>query len=192
MSGAETEQGHKAVPMRWRWLLEEPAPKMLIEALSLYGVVEAAGPANNPDILGWAQEIWGARGDYTSDSIPWCGLFMAIVAKRAGKPVPPLFLRARSWLEFGTATDCPELGDVLVFWRKSPESQSGHVGLYVGETPHFYYVLGGNQSDRVCITRIRKDRLLGAFHHYVIGKPRNVRPVYIGAQWGTDVSENEA
>ena len=104
---------------------------------------------------------------------------MAVVAKRAGKPVPKMSLRARAWVKFGKRSRKPSLGDVLVFWRGSPNGASGHVGLYVGETRHFFYVLGGNQSDSVCITRIARARLLGSYAHWNFRKPDNVRPIYI-------------
>jgi hypothetical protein len=42
------------------------------------------------------------------------------------------------------------LGDVLAFVRNG----GGHVGLYVDEDASAYHVLGGNQSDRVSITRV--------------------------------------
>lgn len=185
-----------ALPERWAWLAKEPGPKILKEALKLYGVYEFAGDADNPQILAWAREVGGDAGWYNKDSIPWCGLFMAVVAKRAGKPVPDQSLRARAWLNWGERTDRPELGDVLVFWRGHPDSASGHVGIYVGETPHYYYVLGGNQSDKVCISRLEKvrngvPRLLGSFAHWNIRKPGNVRPIFVGADFGK-ISENEA
>lgn len=176
---------------RWSWLSNEPAPRMLLEALKLYGVMERGGREDNPQIVEWAKEVGGDAGWYNKDSIPWCGLFMAVVAKRAGKTVPRLCLRAQAWKNFGRRSHTPSLGDVLVFWRGSPSSQSGHVGLYVGETEQFYYVLGGNQSDSVCITRIAKYRLIGAYAEYRIGKPTNVRPVYVGRDFGR-VSRNEA
>lgn len=179
------------LPQRWAWLADEPGPRMLKEALKLYGTLEYPGSPDNPTILEWADEVGGDVGWYNKDSIPWCGLFMAVVALRSGKTVPRQSLRARAWLKFGRPSPRPELGDVLVFWRKHPDSPSGHVGLYVGETLHYYYVLGGNQSDSVCITRLKKDRLLGSFAQWNIGKPDYVRPILIGFDIG-DVSENEA
>ena len=76
-----------SIPTQYNWLLNEPAPKMLLEALKLYGTLETPGNSSNPIIIGWAKEL-GIDNDYSSDEIPWCGLEMAIVAKRAGKDVP--------------------------------------------------------------------------------------------------------
>jgi len=178
------------LPAPFRFLAREPAPRMLLEALKLYGVLETPGAADNPQILRWAGEVGGDGSWYNKDSIPWCGLFMAVVAKRAGKKVPRQYLRARAWEKFGSRAATPKLGDVLVFWRGSPNGASGHVGLYVGETAQFYYVLGGNQSDSVCITRLAKHRLLSAHRQYFL-PPDNVRPILIGRDSGK-VSRNEA
>lgn len=167
---------------QYAWLDREPAPKMLRAALDLYGVKETIGEADNPIILDWAKEC-EIRG-YNHDSIAWCGLFMAVIAKRSGKPMPENPLWARNWAAWGE--DSPkELGAVLVFTRNG----GGHVGLYIGEDADCYHVLGGNQSDRVCIARLRKDRLIACRAMYKI-KPSNVRSVRLEST-GT-VSSNEA
>jgi len=95
---------------------------------------------------------------YTNDEIAWCGLWMAIVTKRAGwEPVDnPLW--ARNWAKFGEAVDKPMLGDVLVFSREA----GGHVGMYVGESAKSFHVLGGNQSNAVSFALIDKGRLIAA------------------------------
>ena len=41
----------QAIKDGYPWLLKENAPRMLIEALNLYGVKEKAGSENNPEIL---------------------------------------------------------------------------------------------------------------------------------------------
>lgn len=166
---------------KYAWLDREPAPKMLRHALDLYGIKETIGEADNPIILEWAKEC-GIKG-YVKDETPWCGLFMAVVAKRSGKPIPENPLWARNWAQWGQSSP-KELGAVLVFSRNS----GGHVGLYVGEDSECYHVLGGNQSDSVCITRIRKQRLIGCRAMYKV-KPPNVRAIWLESV-GT-VSGNE-
>lgn len=131
-------------------------PRLVREAMALNGTIETPGAANNPIILNWAKETnTSADNWYNADSIPWCGLFMAVVAQRAEWPIVAEPLRALSWATFGKKVDKAVLGDVLTFKRKG----GGHVGIYVGETADSFYVLGGNQSDKVCITRIAKNRL---------------------------------
>jgi len=175
------------LPSRYGWLAREPGPKMLVEALKLFGTMEKPGRADNPTILAWAKEIGGEVADvYAADSIPWCGLFMAVIAKRAGKEAPAHPLWALSWAAFGAKSPVPGLGDVLVFVRNG----GGHVGLYVGEDGSAFHVLGGNQSDRVCITRVAKARLYAARRPLYRIQPANVRPIHLASS-GT-LSLNEA
>lgn len=182
------------LPDQYAFLEKEGAPRMLVEGLKTFGVREVPGPRANPVIMGWWDELRRAGltrvyGDrfFSDDAIPWCGLWMAHVARRAGKPVPRLFMAARDWGEWGNPViGAPKLGDVLVFTR----SGGGHVGLYVGEDAEAFHVIGGNQSDRVCVTRILKSRLLVARNLYAIGQPSNCRRVFFKAD-GT-LSTNEA
>ncbi len=187
----------KPLSDRWRFLESEGAPRMLVEALKTYGVAETLGTGDTAEILAWAREVGGwVAGWYDADATPWCGLWMAVIAKRAGKAVElknPL--AALSWIEWGDDAPLdergrwrPELGDVCVFTRRG----GGHVGLYVGETPdgRYLHILGGNQSDKVSITRIAVDRLVAARRLYRIGKPSNVRRIVMAADG--PVSTNEA
>jgi uncharacterized protein (TIGR02594 family) len=127
------------LPAAYAWLAAEAGPRVLVEALALFGTKEVPGTASNPAILAWAREV-SVAGAYTNDGIAWCGLFAA-VAKRSGfEPVAnPLW--ARNWLTFGTKASTPALGDILVFSRPGG---GGHVGFYVGEDATAYHVLGGN------------------------------------------------
>jgi uncharacterized protein (TIGR02594 family) len=159
---------------------------MIVEALKLYGTLESPGSANNPTIIAWAKEVGGEVADaYKADSIPWCGLFMAVVAKRAGKETPKHPLWALSWSAFGAKSPAAALGDVLVFVRNG----GGHVGLYVGEDAAAFHVLGGNQSDRVCITRVSRSRLYAARRPLYRVQPGNVRPVHLEATGALSLNE---
>ena len=176
---------------QYSWLTKENGPRMLKVALDQYGTVETPGKANNKVILDWAGEIGGKVDDlYRADEIPWCGLFMAIVAKRGGKAGVKDPLWALNWGAFGVYTPIPMLGDVLVFVRKTTDGKrAGHVGLYVGEDDECYHVLGGNQSDKVCITRIHKDRLYTSRRPAYHVQPSNVRVIKLQADG--KISENE-
>lgn len=173
------------LPPAYAWLAREPAPRMLLEALKLYGVREVTGPGDSPDIMAWAREV-GVQATFKHDITPWCGLFLALTAKRAGKPVPVTPLWARSWASWGSPSPRAALGDVLVFRRDG----GGHGGLYIGEDATTYYVLGGNQSDAVTITRIQKSRCIAVRRHYAVGAPPNVRPIHLSVV--DQLSENEA
>lgn len=179
-----------ALPKKYAFLAKEPGPKMLLAALLEYGVLEVPGTSNNKKIINWAAEVGGNVDDvYKADSIPWCGLFMAVVAKRAGKQVPKDPLWALNWGTFGTKVEKDQamLGDVLVFVRNG----GGHVGIYVGESKDTFHVLGGNTSDAVKIAEISKSRLYAVRRPiYSIAQPNNVRKIFISASG--EISSNEA
>jgi len=175
------------LPEKYHWLidLDTTLPRMIQEALRLYGTHELAGDLNSPTILAWAKEA-GLQATYTADAIPWCGLFAAVVAKRAGKLIPDGPLWALNWAKFGEPAGQPQLGDVLVFTRIG----GGHVGFYVGEDQTAYHVLGGNTSDAVSIARIEKRRLYAARRPHYHLQPSSARP-YMMADTGL-ISTNEA
>lgn len=169
----------------YKWITQEPGPKMITEAIKLYGVKEVPDNADNPEILNWAEET-GLSRVYSHDSVPWCGLFMAIVAKRAGKELPESPLWALNWAKFGHPVSSAELGDVLVFRRVS----GGHVALYIGETQKTFFCLGGNQSDAVTITQIEKHRCVAVRRPNYSIVPPNVRKIELSPSG--EISTNEA
>ena len=112
-------------------------------------------------LMDWLKRDGRSLGDPGKN--PWCGDFVETCI-RMGLPDEPLLgalgsnpYWARNWLLFGLDTK-PVPGAVLIFKRGS----GGHVGFAVGQDDANFYVLGGNQSDAVTITRIAKSRLLGA------------------------------
>lgn len=174
------------LPSQYHWLGEiAQPPRMIAEALKLFGTIETPGTGNNPTIMAWAKED-GLAATYTADSVPWCGLFMATVAKRAGKPYPTSPLWALSWAKFGVEAGQPRLGDVLTFTRNG----GGHVALYIGEDQGAYHVLGGNQGDQVSITRIAKPRLYRVRRPAYNVMPASAQPIVLAATGG--LSANEA
>jgi uncharacterized protein (TIGR02594 family) len=172
------------LPKNYAWLEKEPGPKMILEFLKIYGTKETIGFGDNPVILGWAKEL-GLK-DYVHDSIAWCGLEMALVASRAGKPVVDHPLWAANWLHFGIPVKEAMLGDVLVFKRPG----GNHVGLYIAEDLHCYHVGGGNQSDQVSIARVVKERCIGIRRPVYTSQPPNVRKIIVSSVG--DISSDEA
>jgi len=173
------------LPKAYQWLAQEPAPRHLLKAVELYGVTETVGNSNNPVIMGWAKEL-GLDKVYTADSIPWCGLFTAVVIHRAQRPVVEAPLWALNWNKFGVQVTTPMLGDILTFSRNG----GGHVGFYVGEDSTAYHVLGGNQGDKVSVTRIAKSRLSQARRPAYNSQPTNIRRVFLASNGA--LSTNEA
>lgn len=133
--------------------------KLLKIAFNELGVEEIVGDQHNPEVLKYADET-GIQG-ITSDEIPWCSTFVNWVSWKAGlqysgKP------NARSWLNVGNKVNHPEPGDVVVFWRESPQSWKGHVGFFLGLSPDRkrVYCLGGNQGNRVSVSAYRINTVL--------------------------------
>lgn len=172
------------LPNKYKWLLNEPGPKMLLEFIKIYGVKEAPGAIDNPVILAWAKEV-GVQDTYNHDSVPWCGLSMAVIAKRAGKVFGFQPLWAKNWAKFGQKVDRAMLGDVLVFNRKG----GGHVGIYVGEDQVCFHVGGGNQLNEENIIRIPKSRILAIRRPIYKVTPPNVRPIILNEEG--EISTNE-
>jgi uncharacterized protein (TIGR02594 family) len=169
---------------QFQWLSLEEGPKHLLKAIELYGTKEIVGPKHNPVIMGWAKELGITY--YKNDEIPWCGLFMAIVIKRADRTPVKDPLRALSWVNFGKEVKDPMLGDILTFKRDG----GGHVGIYCGENKSVYYVLGGNQGNTVSIVPIAKSRLFEVRRPEYNNQPTNIRKIQLEA--GGKLSTNEA
>lgn len=175
------------VPGQYAWLLGlGQLPRMTQEALNLLGTVETPGSGNNPTIMAWASEI-GVQRVYTADAVPWCGLFMGVVAHRAGKQLPASPLWALSWAQFGVDEGQPRLGDVLVFTRNG----GGHVTQYIAEDKEAFHCLGGNQGDKVCIERIAKARLYRVRRPIYNQMPASARPFLVGTN-GASMGASEA
>ena len=173
--------------MAYAWLSTIQLPSLVREGLATLGTREVAGAEHNPIILGWAREV-GLHAVYRADETPWCGLWMAVVAQRAGWPVVHGPLWARNWAHFGAASAEPSLGDVLAFTRPGG---GGHVGLYIAEDTTSFHVLGGNQGDAVSIVRIARERMIAARRPiWRVAQPPSVKRYRVAA--GGTLSINEA
>ena len=126
-------------------------------ALSQIGIKEIRGKQDNPEVTKYFESC----GLTFKDETAWCSAFANWIAKTSGLKYSGK-LNARSWVEVGMKVKASnvKLGDVLVFWRESKSSWKGHVGFYISEDEDNYYVLGGNQSNMVCIKPYPKSRLL--------------------------------
>ena len=132
--------------------------KMLTTALKYYGEKEYSGSQTNWLILKWVKRYIPSvkdDGDYA-----WCSIFINEIAKECNLEYTDSAL-ARSWLNVGEEVEEPEMGNVVILWRDSKDSQWGHVGLYVKEDSSSIYVLGGNQNNQISIAKYPKSRLLG-------------------------------
>jgi len=135
--------------------------KLIKIAVNELGQKEISGTAHNPNIVNYAKEAgfeW-----INDDETPWCSIFVNWCAKQAGLKGSGK-ANARSWLKVGTKVDnAPEPGDVVIFWRGSPDSWKGHVGFFFGyaKDQSRVYTLGGNQGDQVSISAYPSSTVLG-------------------------------
>jgi uncharacterized protein (TIGR02594 family) len=97
----------------------------------------------------------------------WCAAFVNAVLEESDIPSNNNHkypLTARAFLDWGTAVDTPEPGDVVVFPRGN-QGWQGHVGFYIKTAEingvEYYYILGGNQNNKVSIEMYRASRALG-------------------------------
>jgi len=133
--------------------------QLLLRALQEVGVKEIKGTKHAPEILKYLE--WaGFDKLFNDDETAWCSTFVNAMAEslcleRSHKA------NARSWLEVGEPVQDPQPGDVVIFWRGSPNDWRGHVGIFVSERNGYIYTLGGNQGDQVSVAPYLKQRLLG-------------------------------
>lgn len=123
--------------------------------------------------------------------LPWCGdaIETSMLLAIPGLKMPDNPYAAVNWASWGEYVE-PQQDCILSFWRVSPNDWRGHVGYYAGESQDNYYVLGGNQSNKVSIAPISKGRLRRNGSRWPIGslhRPTGNKVVMSG---GT-VSTNE-
>jgi len=116
---------------------------------------------DNAKLRAWLRSDNATLGD--PRALPWCGDFVetAIKTTLPDEEYPGALgsnpYWAQNWKLLGRPV-APTYGAVLVFLRDG----GGHVGFAVGEDATDYYVLGGNQSNAVTITRIDKNRMIAS------------------------------
>lgn len=138
--------------------------QLIFNALGFIGHEEIDGPNSDDQILAWIRSMFPGWED--DSTIAWCSVFLCMVANNVcaenpqenGHKTPGM---ARSWLSVGEVVDKPLPGDICILWRGSPKGEKGHVGLYCNTIKDRVYLLGGNQSDSVCVADYAKNRILG-------------------------------
>jgi len=125
-------------------------------ATSEKGQKEVPGAGNNPRIVEYLKSTDLDSVSASKDSTFWCSAFVNWCVEKAGF-AGSNSAWARSWLNWGRSVSRPRRGCIAVFSRGT----GGHVAFYVDAQGPDYRVLGGNQSDAVCIASYPKARLLG-------------------------------
>lgn len=105
----------------------------------------------------------GNTGPVDPAITPWCAGFMNAVLTNTGWESTGS-LRARSFLNYGSKTNTPNEGDIVVL-RRGRDNWSGHVGFFMGyeyyDGTKYVKVLGGNTEKKVDIGYFPVNRVLG-------------------------------
>jgi uncharacterized protein (TIGR02594 family) len=91
--------------------------------------------------------------------VPWCAAAVDAFLGLAGKERRNS-LRAADFLSYGTATDAPTRGDVVVF-KPQAAGASGHVGIVVGVEGGRVRYIAGNDSNAVQETTLPMSEVAG-------------------------------
>ena len=104
----------------------------------------------------------------------WCAAFVNSVLNESGiagsESVSEHPLLARSFLQWGTPVESQDIlpGDLVIFPRGNSEWQ-GHVGFYLrsinNNGKELYFILGGNQSNKVSVQSFSATNVLGIRRH---------------------------
>ncbi len=121
------------------------------------GAREVRGSGDNPRIVTYHCTTSLDAPSASNDETPWCSSFVNWCVEKSGYAGTDSAW-ARSWLNWGRATNSPVKGCIVVLSRLEG---SGHVGFFISKTTTTIKVLGGNQSDAVNISNFPSSRLLG-------------------------------
>lgn len=113
---------------------------------------------NHEELMKFLSSDGHTLGD--PSKLPWCGdlveTCIALTCPHERLPANPYF--AANWATWGQHVK-PTRGAIMSFWRGSPDAGTGHVAFYWSESDDAYNIWGGNQSDRISLTSIAKNRL---------------------------------
>lgn len=131
-------------------------PQWLNIAINELGVAELRN-GDNPKIVEYHRTtLLAAKNDET----PWCSSFVNWVLMKAGLERTKS-AAAKSWLNYGFQMKEPVPGAIMILSRNG-NPEAGHVGFFWKEKDAAnFYMLGGNQSDKVSIQIFPKNRILG-------------------------------
>ena len=132
-------------------------PEWMMLAWQAYGETEIQGPRDNRQIMKYFADV--GQGGIRHDEVAWCAAFVGSCLERAGVK-STRSLMARSYLTWGKKIDTPRSGAIAVL-RRGRSNKLGHVGFVVRATAKTLYLLGGNQSDQVKVSKYARSRLLG-------------------------------
>ncbi len=140
------------------------------EARAVIGLREDGD--DKAELAAWLRSDGATLGD--PSRLPWCGDFVATALRLAllGEPLPKNPYWALNWRQFGRYTR-PTFGAVASITREG----GGHVAFLVGEDAGRYYLLGGNQANRVSVVPTDKRRFSPDSFRWPMSAPE--RPIWL-------------
>ena len=136
--------------------VQDKEPEWMIIAKGEIGIKGIPGPGSNDEV----EKYHGAAGGITNDDIPWCSSFANWVMQESGY-AGTKSKAARSWLYWLEGSNSePRYGAIVVLWRGSPNAATGHVGFLQEWDDKYVYLLGGNQSNAVKVSRFPRSKVL--------------------------------
>ena len=135
-----------------------PNPPWYDVALREIGVKEVRGPGEHPRIL---QYHTFSKMRAKSEEVPWCASFVNFCLETAHIR-STRSAAAASYATWGEPV-MAKLGAVVVFGKADPDAGgTGHVAFFSrwDDDLDFMWVLGGNQSNMVCVARRPASRVV--------------------------------
>lgn len=129
--------------------------KWMERAFSELGVSEVKGRLHNPRIVEYFK--LAGHAEVSDDETAWCAAFACAILEQSGVR-STRSLRARSFATWGV--ECQPKEGAIVVLQRGNDRTLGHVGFCVSVTADTVTVLGGNQSDKVCVADFPRDRVI--------------------------------
>ena len=135
--------------------VKEDDPKWIEIAKKEIGVKEIKGAKDNERIVEYHNSTTFKASD---DETPWCSSFVNWCITKAGYKGTNS-AQAISWKRWGKKVDKPVYGCIVIIdysYKGEKYKGKGHVGFAVGGDSELnLYLLGGNQSDSVKVSKYR-------------------------------------
>lgn len=119
---------------------------------------EISGEKSNPNIMSVYTAVDGLeKMKLNDDLVPWCAAFVnKMIQDCGGKGTRSAM--ARSFLDWGIPSD-GKIGDIVII-KRGDSQIFGHVGFVYNIDKDYVYILGGNQSNDVNVSKYSKLKVL--------------------------------
>lgn len=126
---------------------------LFFKAKSQWGQKEIYGAEDNPQIVNY---FTATDYGHAKDEIRWCAAFINWCLRECNFPRTKS-AAAVSFLKWGVPLSMPTQGCVIVLQHPNGNH---HVGLFGHVEGNYIFLLGGNQSNSVCIAGFHKSEVM--------------------------------